>query len=199
MDSLGTCKHGECTDPIYSRASKWGFCYTHYRRDYHQRTKEKRNQQAREWRERNPEYWRNKDQEKKRAADKRYADKNREVKNENERLRRIAKADAIALERRSPAGRDRIRRASHARRAREAGVDSESFTDETLLEVYGTDCYICLEPIDLNAPRHVSQGAGWERGLHREHVIPISKGGPNTLVNCRPSHALCNLKKSDKV
>lgn len=170
-----TCNVDNCIVSVHAK----GMCARHYRQDYHRRNKEKVNARNAEWRARNPDYWRSKDPVRKSMADKRYAAKNRETRAENERLRRIAKADAIALERRSPAGRDRNRRAAHAE----------------MLEVYGTDCYLCLEPIDLDAPRHAAQGEGWEQGLHREHVIPISRGGENTLENCRPAHAACNLRK----
>ena len=189
MDNSDLCKM--CTEPRQAL----GLCARHYQQDYHRRNREKRNAQNAAWRERNPEYWRDKDQDAKRAADKRYSDKNRARKNEIERLRRIAKADAIHLERTSPAGRERNRKNSHTRRARVAGVRSVPFTDSEMLELYGTDCYLCLEPIDLNAARHPSQGDDWRRGLQREHVIPLSKGGEDVIENARPSHALCNLEK----
>jgi len=35
-------------------------------------------------------------------------------------------------------------------------------------------------------------------GLQIDHVIPIVKGGPDTLNNVRPAHGLCNIKKKDK-
>jgi len=31
--------------------------------------------------------------------------------------------------------------------------------------------------------------------LHFDHVVPLSKGGPHTTENIRPSHSTCNLKK----
>jgi len=32
-------------------------------------------------------------------------------------------------------------------------------------------------------------------GLHIDHVMPLSKGGPDTLENVRPAHGSCNVKK----
>lgn len=63
-----------------------------------------------------------------------------------------------------------------------------------ILETYGTDCYLCNEPIDLTAkarPPHPN----WERGYWTDHVIPVSAGGTSTIDNLRPSHAICNIKK----
>jgi 5-methylcytosine-specific restriction endonuclease McrA len=37
------------------------------------------------------------------------------------------------------------------------------------------------------------------KNLHIDHVIPISKGGTDTLDNVRPSHAKCNLSKGNKI
>jgi 5-methylcytosine-specific restriction endonuclease McrA len=89
------------------------------------------------------------------------------------------------------------RRDTAARRAAKAGVESIPFTEDELLSLYGTDCHICLEPIDMTAPRLIGR-PGWERGLHIDHLVPLAKGGPNTLANCRPSHGRCNLIKRDR-
>ena len=63
-----------------------------------------------------------------------------------------------------------------------------------VLVTYGKNCHICNQPIDLKASRRVGVG-DWLLGLHIDHLIPIAKGGPDTLENVRPSHAICNLKK----
>ena len=81
------------------------------------------------------------------------------------------------------------------RRARKKGNGFEPYTEEQVLEKWGTDCYLCGEPIDMDAPRRVGK-PGWERGLHMEHVIDIADGGRDDLENVKPSHGLCNLKKS---
>jgi len=90
--------------------------------------------------------------------------------------------------------RERTSQYRHARRARKLRVDSDRYTTEQVLEAYGTDCHICLTPIDLVAPRKTGV-EGWEQGLHLDHVIPLFKGGNNTLTNVRPAHGKCNLKK----
>ena len=81
------------------------------------------------------------------------------------------------------------------RAAKASGVD---FTEAQVLERWGTNCHICEEPINLDAPRH-SKSAGWKNGLHLDHVIPLTKGGEHTLENVKPAHAMCNLRKSNHV
>tara|TARA_B110000977_G_C10918693_1_gene432214 strand:- start:102 stop:731 length:630 start_codon:yes stop_codon:yes gene_type:complete len=83
------------------------------------------------------------------------------------------------------------------RRALKQANVHEPYTEDQVLKLYGTDCHICQEEIDLSANR--SAGApGWERALHIDHVIPLSQGGPDTLENVKPAHGLCNLQKADK-
>jgi 5-methylcytosine-specific restriction endonuclease McrA len=85
---------------------------------------------------------------------------------------------------------------SNKRRAVIQGVEHTKYAVQEVLEVYGTLCHICDEPVDLQAPRF--QGIpGWELGLHIDHLIPISKGGPDILENVRPSHGICNIRKHD--
>lgn len=68
------------------------------------------------------------------------------------------------------------------------------FSKDTVIATYGADCHICGEAIDLNAPTAVG-APGWELGFHPDHVLPISKGGLDTLDNIRPAHAYCNHRK----
>jgi 5-methylcytosine-specific restriction endonuclease McrA len=93
---------------------------------------------------------------------------------------------------------DKKRNYNRARNARIRGVTSEPYTESEVIELYGTTCHLCGFAIDMNAPRKTGL-VNWERGLHVDHVIPISMGGPNILSNVRPSHALCNLRKSNKL
>jgi hypothetical protein len=90
------------------------------------------------------------------------------------------------------------RRAGSRRRSRMRGLPQERYTEQEVLDVYGTDCHLCEKPIDLDAPRRTGWGKGWERGLQLDHLKPIAKGGSDTLANVRPSHALCNLSKGKK-
>lgn len=83
------------------------------------------------------------------------------------------------------------------RRAMEADVYSEPYSRSDVLEKWGTDCHLCQQPIDLDAPAHSSSAESneWEKGLHLDHVIPISIGGPDILENVKPAHASCNLSR----
>ena len=83
------------------------------------------------------------------------------------------------------------------RRARVNNVEHIPSTKEEVLKKYGTDCHICGTPIDLKALRKVGK-KGWEHGLHLDHLIPISKGGPDTIDNVRPAHGICNITKGAK-
>jgi 5-methylcytosine-specific restriction endonuclease McrA len=83
------------------------------------------------------------------------------------------------------------------RKARKKRNRVGPYTLEQVLELYGTNCYICSKPIDFNAPR-VCGKPGWENGLHLDHVIDIQYGGADAIDNVKPTHALCNLKKNAK-
>lgn len=84
------------------------------------------------------------------------------------------------------------------RRARLLAVPSSPYSTELIVELYGSDCHLCGVAIDLSLPRHASQGEGWEMGLHLDHLVPVSKNGPDTPENVRPAHALCNLVKGNR-
>lgn len=92
-------------------------------------------------------------------------------------------------------GREAIRRGARRRRARKKDCISLPYTEKQVIEAYGSTCYMCGLNIDFSAPRQGGK-VGWENGLHIEHVIDIALGGPDTLDNVRPSHAICNLTKS---
>lgn len=82
-----------------------------------------------------------------------------------------------------------------SRRARAAGGEYERYTEAEVLELFGTNCHICSEPIDLMAARKCGS-PGWRRSLWLDHVVPIARGGSDTLANVRPSHGECNLRKN---
>jgi 5-methylcytosine-specific restriction endonuclease McrA len=87
-----------------------------------------------------------------------------------------------------------VRAAARKRRALAKGNGHEPYTEHQVIETYGTDCHICLAPIDLDAPRS-TKVKGWQLGLHLDHLIPLAKSGSDTLDNIRPAHGVCNLKK----
>ena len=84
------------------------------------------------------------------------------------------------------------------RRATMQNAPSEPYTVQNILDAHGTNCHICKEPIDLSAPRSVHK-EGYQKGLHLDHVIPLSKGGSDLIENVKPSHAQCNIRKRDRL
>ena len=95
--------------------------------------------------------------------------------------------------------REKTKRKSHRRRARKHSAKITPYSVKDVLSLYGVNCHICNKPIDLNAPKTVGKGLGWENGLHIDHLIPLSKGGSDTLENVRPAHGLCNVSKGSKI
>lgn len=147
--------------------------FAKYANEYYHRHKDKINKKAREKRSANPEAFR--------TYKRRYYEDNKKRLN----------ALSNKWRREHPeVGRSSKRR----RRARKEHNGFEIYTTEQVLEAYGSNCYLCDKPIDLNAPRWTAE-PGWENGLHLDHVIRIADGGPDTLENVRPTHGICNLKK----
>lgn len=91
-----------------------------------------------------------------------------------------------------------FRASRRRRRIKEKNIISTPYTESQVISTYGINCNICGLAIDFNAPRQTGK-KGWENGLHIDHLIPISKYGPDTLENVRPTHGLCNIKKSSKI
>lgn len=88
---------------------------------------------------------------------------------------------------------DKLRAAQHRRRARKANASTEPHTEEDLLDFWrflGIDpdkCWYCaLDGRD--SPKE-----------HTDHVIPLSRGGSDTVWNKRPACARCNISKHARV
>jgi 5-methylcytosine-specific restriction endonuclease McrA len=64
---------------------------------------------------------------------------------------------------------------------------------DVLIERDGNVCHICLTEIDLSLARNSRFGATID------HVVPVSKGGADTLENMKLAHWICNIKKGNKV
>lgn len=60
-----------------------------------------------------------------------------------------------------------------------------------VLDAYGSTCWLCGGPIDLDAE--------WWRdaAMSVDHVLPRSLGGPDDLANLRPAHRTCNVRRSN--
>jgi hypothetical protein len=139
--------------------------------------------------------------EKKRAMDIRYLERHPGQQNKYAKKYRDANRDKTraATLKWNKANTEKMNAAARKRRAVKLQNGWEPYTEAQVLERYGLDCYLCSAPISLLTPRRIGKENGWEFGLHIDHVVPIVSGGPDTLENVRPTHAICNMKKGDKM
>lgn len=171
-------------DAIYEQQRRW---YDNnlehvkkYQTEYYEANREEIAKATREYQKAHPE---------KRAVwSKTYSTKYPEKVRENSRRWTENNLDRVRESKRSSQRRRKARK-------RENGV--ESYKEAQVLDLYGVTCHLCQEPIDLEAPRKPGTD-GWEKGLHIDHLVPISKGGADALDNVRPSHAACNMRKHNK-
>lgn len=82
---------------------------------------------------------------------------------------------------------DKNKEYKHRRRARKLEAGGTFTADEykSLLEAQGHRCAVC--GADLR-----------ETGNHADHVVPLSKGGDNSILNIQALCPTCNLSKHDK-
>lgn len=142
-------------------------------RDWYVRNRDKILERNREFRKENPEYV------------KQYQDAYRESHKEERNEYRLNNLE-------------KFRSYTRKRIALKLNNGHEPYTEDEVLQEYGSNCHICTEPIDLAASRKVGVGE-WKRGFHIDHLVPLSKGGMDSLINVRPAHAECNLSKNAKV
>jgi len=92
---------------------------------------------------------------------------------------------------------EKFRSYARKRKAWKLNNGHKQYQEQEVLDLYGIDCHICKEVIDLTASRKVGVGE-WRLGLHIDHLVPLAKGGSDTLENVRPAHGGCNLIKNAK-
>lgn len=144
-------------------------------------SREKAREYDKAWIARNPE--------KRREIKRAWWNKNSDYLNHNRRIKRLENPGNL---------KELETLAKQRRRAKKLENGHEPYSIKQVFLTHGADCHICLKPIDMNAPRKAGM-PGWELGLQLDHVIPLSKGGPDTLENVKPSHGLCNLQKQNMV
>ena len=93
---------------------------------------------------------------------------------------------------------NRFYKINAGRHFRRNNTDPGNYSENQVILTYGTDCHICKLPIDFSAPRKVGL-PGWEKGLHIDHVFPLSRGGLDILENVKPAHGQCNVIKNNTV
>lgn len=98
--------------------------------------------------------------------------------------REITKARVEAWREANP---DRWAELNRENGSRRRTPDGAAIDYGLIIEEHGMTCHICGDAIPSMD------------GLHFDHVIPLSKGGPHSQENIKPSHALCNLRKGAKL
>jgi 5-methylcytosine-specific restriction endonuclease McrA len=163
---------------------------------YRAKNVKKINKLAADYRAKNPEKL--KEQQAKYRFENLEKNKKRHAKYHAQNSKKIKKQKAKKFFENPDKIKEQRRRKTHKRRATKFNNGFEVYTEQQVLDLYGIKCHICDVEIDLQAPRGIGK-KGWEKGLHIDHLIPISKGGADTLENVRPSHGSCNLRKSNNI
>ena len=154
-----------------------------------------KSENSRAWRAANKDYYKNyylNNKEKIDEYQKIYKEENPEK--HLEASRQYSKKNPEYLKVWKSKNKEKLRSYSRKREALKLGNGHSPYTENQVLSIYGTICNECNLQIDMNAPRQTGL-KGWENGLQIDHLIPISKGGPDILENVRPTHGLCNLRK----
>jgi hypothetical protein len=152
---------------------------------------------SRAWRAANPHYYRRYYTENKEALDiyqKRYQKENPEKIKKNKKS--YKKRNPLSGKNWKIENPGKLRGYYRKREALKRNNVHSPYTEENIISTYGRLCNQCGLEIDMTAPRQTGK-PGWENGLQIDHLIPISKRGPDTLDNVRPTHGLCNLLKSN--
>lgn len=150
-----------------------------------------------QWRKENPLYnTLNRNKEKRRISNTRWAKKNSQKIKKYSSLWYEKNKNKKNIQSKEWYLNNKEKKASHSRKRRSIKnkVISEKYLLDDVIALYGKNCYLCNNKIDMNASRSIGK-PGWQNSLHIEHIIPLFLGGNDTLDNVRPSHALCNLKK----
>lgn len=126
---------------------------------------------------------------------KKYRQKNKEKESIRHKIYEIAhkkeKAFRMKIYRQTEAGKASRRKDKYRRRALELCVDHESFDPA---EVLKRDGYICQ-----HCGKKTRPGYNQYHPLYPnvDHIIPLSKGGPNTKLNTQCLCHQCNLEKNN--
>ena len=85
---------------------------------------------------------------------------------------------------------DKVKEQYRLRRARKHSVSHEPYTSREILDRDNWICGICRKAIDkiFSYPHPMSASI--------DHIIPISRGGPDLKENLQAAHFLCNNRKN---
>lgn len=84
--------------------------------------------------------------------------------------------------------RERARSAAKNARRRRART-GERYTLDQVAEKTGGRCHLCGGDVDRD------RTAGDPLSATRDHLIPISSGGSDTLANVKLAHLACNMRR----
>jgi hypothetical protein len=192
----GEIKPIEC---FYSKQSRCKECFAIQNKEYRINNKEKVAQYSKEWQRNNPEKvkirnekWRKANIEKSNAARRKWQKNNPDkIKKQDPEVARRWRANhpekAKEVVKKYQASHPEIRREQvRKRRALKKGVSGEHFTEKQwreLLDFYGGKC--------IAPGEHAGR-------IERDHVIPFTKGGTDSIDNIQPLCKLHNIRKSNK-
>lgn len=74
-----------------------------------------------------------------------------------------------------------------------AQVRRKERTNEQRVKIFERDgwiCQLCGRPVERGVSVHQSPFAPTI-----DHIIPLSKGGKDSVANCQTAHYICNLRK----
>ena len=170
-------------------------CRAIYLRAWYLKNREYALAQQKKYRQENPEKvraaidsWEARNKERLAAATKEYKKRNAARMRAVEkawRLRNPDKCHAFGRKWRQANLLKCVEKASR-RRARILSQTIGTVSYDAILERDGYVCHICKAPV-----------APWDMDF--DHVIPISKGGPHSMDNIKPSHSHCNRSKNCKL
>lgn len=180
------CKATKSIDEFYKNATRRDgissfckVCAAQYGATYRSQNPEKVREGRRDWKARNPD--------KVKEMDKRHRNLHLEDRHARHSAWRIRNIDSVRERHKEwqKNNSERIREYENNRRARElsAGGDVSLAEWLDLCEKYGNKC-LCCKRDDVK--------------LSMDHVVPISRGGSNTIDNIQPLCKPCNSKKYTK-
>ncbi|WP_328382937.1 HNH endonuclease [Micromonospora zamorensis] len=125
-----------------------------------------------------------------RGIDQRYKRRHRDALAVRKRAYRQANPEKIAEQWRRWSEANPDKAAANARRwrAAKAAAYSEPYTRAEVWAKSGGVCGICDHEI-------LAHHGAW----HIDHIMPLSRGGDDTLANVQASHAPCNLAKGNRI
>ncbi len=183
------CGAAKPLDEFLAKGNQCKTCKAEYNRKWRKANPEKAAEHNRNWREANPEKkaehtrkWYQANREKAAEHTRKWYQANREKAAEYSRKWYQANREKAAEHARKwrEANPEKAAEYSRRRRARKAGVESDGHTTADQHDYWrskGIDpetCYYCNRPVE-----------NWETS-EGDHVIPIVKGGPDTVENIVP-------------